>query len=55
MAWALKVTILAEIPLLSQTPKLGDVDIQLRSLRRQSYIRMTVRTETPAPNPRMGT
>jgi hypothetical protein len=35
------VTILAELSLLSQAPKLGGVGIELRSLRRQSYIRMT--------------
>lgn len=39
--WALEVTILAEVPLLSQAPKLGDVGIEARSLRRQAYIRMS--------------
>jgi hypothetical protein len=39
--WALEVTILAEVPLLSRAPRLGDVGIELRSLRRQSYIRMS--------------
>jgi hypothetical protein len=39
--WALEVKILAEIPLLSQAPKLGDVGIEARSLRRQVYIRMS--------------
>jgi hypothetical protein len=39
--WALDVTILAEVPLLSQAPRLGDVDVSLRSLRRQSYIKMS--------------
>jgi hypothetical protein len=39
--WTLEVTILAEVPLLSHAPRLGDVGIALRSLRRQSYIRMS--------------
>jgi hypothetical protein len=39
--WALEVEILVEVPLLSLAPKLGDVDIEARSLRRQVYIRMT--------------
>jgi hypothetical protein len=39
MAWALEVTILAEMPPLSHAPRLGEVGIELRSLRRQSYIR----------------
>jgi hypothetical protein len=39
--WALDVTILAEIPLLSLAPKLGEVEIDARSVRRQVYIRMT--------------
>ena len=39
--WALEVDILIEVPLLSQAPTLTEVGIELRSLRRQAYIRMT--------------
>ena len=38
--WALDVTILAEVPLLSRAPRLSDVGVSLRSLRRQSYIKI---------------
>jgi hypothetical protein len=37
---ALDVTILAEVPL-SKAPRLGDVGIEVRSLRRQSYVKMS--------------
>ena len=39
--WALEVNILLEVPLLSQAPRLSDVGIEVRSLRRQMYIKMT--------------
>jgi hypothetical protein len=39
--WALDVRILVEVPLLSRAPRLSDVGIEGRSLRRQSYIRMS--------------
>ena len=39
--WALEVEILVEVPLLSQAPTLGEVDIEPRSLRRQMYIKMS--------------
>jgi hypothetical protein len=39
--WALDVKILLEVPLLSQAPALSAVGVELRSLRRQSYIRIT--------------
>ena len=39
--WALDVEILCEVPLLSGSPRLSDVSIEPRSLRRQQYIRMS--------------
>jgi hypothetical protein len=39
--WALEVQILCEVPLLSASPRLSDVNIEPRSLRRQQYIRMS--------------
>ena len=39
--WALNVEILLEVPLLSRAPTLSQVDIEPRSLRRQSYIKMS--------------
>ena len=39
--WALPVDILVTVPLLSLGPKLSDLGVDARSLRRQSYIRIT--------------
>jgi hypothetical protein len=39
--WALPVRIIATVPLLSLGPKLSDFGKDARSLRRQSYVRLT--------------
>ena len=39
--WALPVQILVSVPLLSQGPRLSDFGKDVRSLRRQSYVRLT--------------
>lgn len=39
--WALPVRILVTVPLLSLGPKLSDFGKDVRSLRRQSYVRLT--------------
>lgn len=39
--WALPVEILVSVPLLSMGPRLSDFGKDVRSLRRQSYVRLT--------------